>query len=53
MYSDNTTTPATFLRGRTDAGSGVLGGEGLVGLAVALEHVIGGIKVGAKAGRLE
>jgi hypothetical protein len=30
-------TPATSLKGRTDAGSGVPGGEGLGGLAMVLE----------------
>jgi hypothetical protein len=46
-------TPETFLKGRTDAGSGVPGGEGLGSLAVTLEQVMGGLKVGATAGQLE
>ena len=47
-------TPATSLRGRTNVGSGVPGGEeGLGGLAVALELLIGGVKFVANAGHLE
>lgn len=46
-------TPATFLKGRINAGSGVPAGEELGGLTVALEQVMGGLKVSANAGRLE
>jgi hypothetical protein len=47
-------TPATFLRGRTDVGSGVHGGGEEIGdLAAVLDLVIGGIKVGTNAGHLE
>ena len=47
-------TPTTSLKGKTDAGSGVLEGKGLVGgLGLDLEQVMGVLKVVASAGQLE
>ena len=56
MYSDRldiASTPATSLKGRTVAGSDSSRGGELGVLVVALERVIGGVKVGANTGRWE
>jgi hypothetical protein len=53
VYSDQTIYPATSLKGRTVAGSDSSRGGELGVLVVALERVIGGVKVGAKVERLE
>ena len=56
MYSDRlniASTPATSLKRRTVAGLDSFRGGELGVLVVALERVIGGLKVGAKVERLE
>lgn len=46
-------TPATSLKGKNGAESGVSDREELGGLAAPLEQVMGGMKVGANAQQLE
>jgi hypothetical protein len=53
MYSDKAIYPATYLKGSTNPRSGVLGEEVFGCLAMTLEQVIGGVKLGANAEQLE